>query len=55
MLNRYNTCWRWLNDRSDSPWYPTMRIFRQAKLGDWDGVVADVKSALESLVADAGK
>jgi hypothetical protein len=30
--------WRWLVDREDSPWYPTMRLFRQTSLGDWDGV-----------------
>jgi FkbM family methyltransferase len=30
--------WRWLLDRKDSPWYPTMRLFRQAEQGDWDGV-----------------
>jgi Flp pilus assembly protein TadD len=37
--------WRWMLDREDSPWYPTMRIFRQSKLGDWDDVfrrMADV-------------
>ena len=28
--------WRWLLDRSDSPWYPTMRLFRQKRPGDWD-------------------
>jgi hypothetical protein len=46
MLNRYNTCWRWLLERSDSPWYPTVRIFRQASFGDWPGVVAEVREAL---------
>ncbi len=46
LLNRYNTCWRWLNDRSDSPWYPTMRVFRQPALGDWDTVIADVRNTL---------
>jgi Flp pilus assembly protein TadD len=30
--------WRWLRDREDSPWYPTMRLFRQTRAGDWDGV-----------------
>jgi len=30
--------WRWLRERDDSPWYPTMRLFRQTKRGDWDGV-----------------
>jgi len=31
--------WRWMVDREDSPWYPTMRIFRQTKLGDWNSVI----------------
>ncbi len=43
--------WRWLMDRSDSPWYPTMRLFRQHKRGDWKGVVADVCAALTELQA----
>jgi hypothetical protein len=30
--------WRWLIGREDSPWYPTMTLFRQARPGDWDGV-----------------
>lgn len=30
--------WRWLRDRADSPWYPTMRLYRQDKRGDWAGV-----------------
>jgi tetratricopeptide (TPR) repeat protein len=34
--------WRWLKDRSDSPWYPTMRIFRQRAAGDWKPVMAEV-------------
>jgi Tfp pilus assembly protein PilF len=38
--------WRWLLDRSDSPWYPTMRLFRQKKAGDWAGVFEDIKVAL---------
>jgi hypothetical protein len=50
LLNRYNTCWRWLDGRSDSPWYPTMRIFRQPGLGDWTSVIADVKRALNEQV-----
>jgi len=40
---------RWQLDRSDSPWYPTARLFRQPKAGDWDGVLANVKSALSEL------
>jgi len=38
--------WRWLLDRDDSPWYPTMRLFRQRAAGDWPGVVAAVAAAL---------
>ena len=35
LLNRYESEWRWMLERSDSPWYPTVRIFRQIKLYDW--------------------
>jgi lipoprotein NlpI len=38
--------WRWLLDRDDSPWYPTLRLFRQERRGDWAGVVARVAEAL---------
>jgi tetratricopeptide (TPR) repeat protein len=38
--------WRWLLDRTDSPWYPTMRLFRQRKRGDWAGVFAEIEQAL---------
>ena len=40
--------WRWMNDREDSPWYPTMRLFRQEKEGDWEGVIQRVAAALEN-------
>jgi Flp pilus assembly protein TadD len=46
--------WRWLLDRSDSPWYPTMRLFRQKKLGDWAGVFEEIKAALAERVARSG-
>ena len=46
MLDRYNTCWRWRPSSTTSPWYPTMRIFRQKRVGDWDEVVAQVGAAL---------
>ena len=42
--------WRWLLERSDSPWYPTMRLFRQAVRGDWAGVFAAMAEALKERV-----
>lgn len=44
--------WRWLRNRSDSPWYPTARLFRQPKTGDWTGVVAEVAEALRSALKE---
>ncbi len=38
--------WRWLFERTDSPWYPTMRLFRQTARGDWAGVFAEMAEAL---------
>jgi ADP-heptose:LPS heptosyltransferase len=46
--------WRWLLDRDDSPWYPTMRLFRQRHAGDWDPVVQEVAAALRQLVRRGG-
>ena len=43
--------WRWMLDRDTSPWYPTMRLFRQAAIGDWNGVIERVRSALPSAGA----
>ena len=42
--------WRWLEDRDDSPWYPTMRLFRQREPGDWDSVLERLRAALEHEV-----
>jgi tetratricopeptide (TPR) repeat protein len=39
LLDRFDNCWRWLSGRVDSPWYPTLRIFRQARPLDWEPVV----------------
>jgi tetratricopeptide (TPR) repeat protein len=41
--------WRWLLGRSDSPWYPTARLFRQPARGDWDGPIDAVAAALDAL------
>lgn len=43
--------WRWLLDRSDSPWYPTMRLFRQRRAGDWTAVFREIGEQLGKLVA----
>ena len=50
LLNRYNTCWRWLLDREDSPWYPTARLFRQDATRDWAAVIARAAAALQDYV-----
>lgn len=47
----YTPDWRWLMDREDSPWYPSLRLFRQTKFGDWPGVFERVATALEETVA----
>jgi hypothetical protein len=46
LLLPYAADWRWLQDRSDSPWYPTARLFRQARPGDWESVTREVLEAL---------
>ncbi|MGA3066514.1 MAG: tetratricopeptide repeat-containing glycosyltransferase family protein [Tepidisphaeraceae bacterium] len=43
--------WRWLTARSDSPWYPTMRLYRQKTLGDWPTVFAEVAADLRSIAS----
>jgi hypothetical protein len=53
LLDRYDNCWRWLHGRTDSPWYPTMRIFRQARMGDWSVPVAEAAQAVKELFGDA--
>jgi tetratricopeptide (TPR) repeat protein len=46
ILSRFDGCWRWLNGREDSPWYPTARLFHQHTRGDWNEVIARVAEAL---------
>lgn len=50
MLDRHDSCWRWGHGREDSPWYPRMRIVRQARPGEWAGVVGRVAEALRAEV-----
>jgi hypothetical protein len=50
LLDRYDNCWRWLSGREDSPWYPSLRIFRQPRSGEWEPVIARVAVALAEIV-----
>jgi ADP-heptose:LPS heptosyltransferase len=50
ILLSFNPDWRWLLDRTDSPWYPTARLFRQRKSGDWSPVVDEARAGLEKLL-----
>jgi len=47
MMLPFSPDFRWLLRREDSPWYPSMRLFRQQKFGDWDSVIARIKKALQ--------
>jgi tetratricopeptide (TPR) repeat protein len=49
ILNRFDTCWRWLQEREDSPWYQSVRLFRQKKQSDWDEVLGSLKQELIHL------
>jgi hypothetical protein len=51
LLNRFDSCWRWLDGRDDSPWYPGLRQFRQPGPGEWAPVFARLRAALELLCA----
>lgn len=47
----YTPDWRWLLHREDSPWYPSLRLFRQSSVGDWPGVFSRMADALRMLTA----
>jgi tetratricopeptide (TPR) repeat protein len=44
--------WRWMQERTDSPWYPTMRLFRQSTRGDWPGVFAAIAHQVRGLASE---
>ena len=46
MLVAFSPDWRWMLDRTDTPWYPTMRLFRQSAIGDWRGPLARLRAEL---------
>lgn len=49
LFNRHASEWRWMRDREDSPWYPTMRIFTQKNAGNWNEVVNRMASAMTEM------
>lgn len=51
MMNRFDAEWRWFRDRTDSPWYPTLRLFNQPAFGDWASVIESVRQALAMIPA----
>jgi hypothetical protein len=53
LLNRFDTDWRWMDGREDSPRYPTMRLFRQTSPGDWGEVIDRVAHALSAVTDGA--
>jgi len=55
LLLSYLPDWRWMLDRQDSPWYPTMRLFRQTQPGDWNGVMERVELELQQWEPDCGE
>jgi hypothetical protein len=55
LLNRFESEWRWMLGRADSPWYPSLRIFRQPAPGDWDSVAREAARALKDFDFGVGR
>jgi Flp pilus assembly protein TadD len=53
LLSRFDGCWRWLNNRPESPWYPTLRLYGQPRPGDWATPLAALAADLAGLEAKA--
>jgi len=51
VLITFSPDFRWLLDRTDSPWYPTMRLFRQSAIGDWDSPLDRLRKELSEVAA----
>jgi tetratricopeptide (TPR) repeat protein len=50
LMDRSDPCWRWFTGRRDSPWYPTLRLYRQPRPDGWESVVTDIVSDLQAAV-----
>lgn len=55
LLDRFDSCWRWRIGGRSSPWYPTLRLYRQPHPGAWDAVLAEVASDLRIMVRKSEK
>jgi tetratricopeptide (TPR) repeat protein len=49
ILNRYDSCWRWLVSGESSPWYPNVKLYRKSKEDDWESMIGEVRQDLGSL------
>lgn len=49
VMLKHDADWRWMDGREDSPWYPTVRLYRQPRAGDWDSVAQEVASSLRRV------
>jgi len=50
ILSRKDACWRWMGDRRDSPWYPTVTHYRMKSQNDWEGLIGEVSADLREVV-----
>ena len=55
VLIPYNADWRWLENRSDSPWYPTMKLFRQKKIQEWKPIFESVNEEIQQKIMNLKK
>ena len=55
MASRFDGCWRWLLNREDTPWYPTMKIYNQSKPNEWADVVERMTTDLRGMTSIVGK
>ena len=55
LLVPFSPDFRWMLDRTDSPWYPTMRLFRQSAIGDWDGPLERLRQELVGVARRPAK
>ena len=55
LLNRFDSCWRWGVGKTDTPWYPELRQFRQPRAGDWETPIAELTAALKAYATAPAK